>query len=302
MSQVQPPDSSRRITGVVASIVASGLFGIIFLLPAHLSPMSSQAVFAWRVSFTLPVVVVALLLTRRWDNLVTVVRRIRDRPSLAGIVVLNSAMLGAQLWLFAWAPQSGHGLDVALGYLLLPLVMVVIGVVIHRERPSGLRLAAVGAAILGVVGALLLAGGLSWATLAVAVGYPIYFTVRRQWKVDTVGAFCLELTVLLPVVAWSLARDGGWTILAANPGKWWLLAALGLLSGIALILYLEASRLLPFGLFGLLTYLEPLLLAVVSVTALGESLTAADLCVYGPIAVALILLAVEPLRAKRRSL
>jgi chloramphenicol-sensitive protein RarD len=253
------------------------------------------------VVLTLPVVIVILLLARRWGAVVAVVRRLRERPALVAVLVANGLMLGVQLWLFAWAPQSGHGLDAALGYLLLPLVMVLLGVVIHRERLSGLRLGAVAAAAVGVAAALVVAGGLSWVTLAVAFGYPVYFAVRRHWQVDTVGAFCLELVVLFPVVVWILATEGGFDVLAASPSKVGLLLLLGGLSGVALILYLEASRLLPFGLFGLLTYLEPVLLAAVSVLLLGEVLTPADVFVYGPIAVALGLLAVEPFRQSRAS-
>ena len=77
------------------------------------------------------------------------------------------------------------------------------------------------------------------------------------------------------------------------------LLTIGLVSAAALLLYLRASELLPFGLFGLLTYVEPVLLAVVSITILGESLTPVDLLAYGPIAVALCLLGIENATARR---
>ena len=71
------------------------------------------------------------------------------------------------------------------------------------------------------------------------------------------------------------------------------------MSTAALLLYLRASELLPLGLFGLLTCVEPVLLAIVSITILGESLTPTDLLIYGPIAVALCLLGVENATARR---
>ncbi|WP_188703277.1 hypothetical protein [Microbacterium nanhaiense] len=71
------------------------------------------------------------------------------------------------------------------------------------------------------------------------------------------------------------------------------------MSTVALLLYLRASELLPFGLFGLLTYVEPVLLAIVSITILGESLTPIDLLIYGPIAVALCPLGIENATARR---
>ena len=56
-----------------------------------------------------------------------------------------------------------------------------------------------------------------------------------------------------------------------HPALYALLPLLGLLSAIALALYMAASRLLPMGLFGLLTYVEPVLLVLVALL-LGESI------------------------------
>jgi chloramphenicol-sensitive protein RarD len=76
---------------------------------------------------------------------------------------------------------------------------------------------------------------------------------------------------------------------------------LGLVSAVALWLYLAASSALPFGLFGLLSYLEPVLLVLGAVVLLGEPLAGADAAVYGPIVVALLLLAVEQLPRRQPS-
>lgn len=141
--------------------------------------------------------------------------------------------------------------------------MVVVGRVIHREHLPRLRVAAVAAAAIGVISAIVLAGGISPATVAIVLAS------LQPWP--TTGTTQLVIGLL----------------------------TIGLVSAAALLLYLRASELLPFGLFGLLTYVEPVLLAVVSITILGESLTPVDLLAYGPIAVALCLLGIENATARR---
>src|SRR5690606_38263881 len=111
----------------------------------------------------------------------------------------NAALLAPQFFLFAWAPQTGHGLEVALGYFLMPLMMVFVGVFLFRERMGVLRTLAVASAVMGVVAAFLVAGGLHWSTVVVAVGYPIYFAVRKAAGLNSSAAFWLELWVKLPV-------------------------------------------------------------------------------------------------------
>ena len=137
-------------------------------------------------------------------------------------------------------------------------------------------------------------------TAAIALGYPLYFACRRRAALDTLPAFLGELVVLLPVAAVVLAQPHAGSALAGHPdrlGSVLLLAALG---SVAFVLYLGASSRLPFGVFGLLTYLEPALLVVVSTTALGEPLQAGDALTFGPIAVALLLLAATRLVPPRR--
>lgn len=224
-------------------------------------------------------------------------QRVHRRPILALVLTCNGLLLGVQLWIFGWAPVSGHGLDVALGYLLLPLIMVVVGRVIHREHLPRLQVAAVAAAAIGVISAIVLAGGISPAAVAVALGYPIYFELRARFQVNTPGALALELATLVPV-AIVLAFLQSWPATGTAELALGLLT-IGLVSTVALLLYLRASELLPFGLFGLLTYVEPVLLAIVSITILRESLTPIDLLIYGPIDVALCLLGIENTTARR---
>lgn len=285
-------------SGVIASLAASVLFGVLFFLPPLVTPLDENSIFAWRTFITLPLVVAALLLARRGPELRQMLQRVRRRPVLALVLICNGLLLGVQLWIFGWAPVSGHGLDVALGYLLLPLIMVVVGRVIHREHLPRLRVAAVAAAAIGVISAIVLAGGISPATVAVALGYPIYFELRARFQMSSPGALALELTALVPI-AIVLAFLQPWPATGA-PRLAIGLLAIGLVSAVALLLYLRASELLPFGLFGLLTYVEPVLLAAVSITILGESLTPIDLLIYGPIAVALCLLGIENTTALRR--
>jgi chloramphenicol-sensitive protein RarD len=287
--------------GVLASVAASALFGVLFVIPPLLDPLSPDGIFGWRVVLSLPIVTVLLLALRWWPEVSALAGRLRRRRVLIAALLVDSALLAVQLWLFGWAPATGHGLDAALGYLLLPLVMVVIGLVGHRERLSPLRIGAVGSAAIGVAWAVVAAGGVSWVTALVALGYPLYFTLRRRWGLDSIGALWFEILLMTPVAVWFVLQPNQLAATASHPELGWGIGALGLVSGTALLLYLFASLTLSFAVFGLLTYVEPVLLVFAAVTLLGESLELSDLAVYGPIAVALALLALESIRQSRQA-
>lgn len=276
--------------GVLLSVLASAMFGALYVLAARLEPLTGLEVFAWRVVLTAPLVTVLLLLTRQWPAVATTAAQLRTRPVTALPVALAAALLGVQLWLFTWAPAHGHALEVALGYFLMPLVMVVVGVAAFGEQLSRWRLAAVVCAAVGVGHELVRVGTLSWSTLLVALGYPAYFVLRRRAGTATTGAMWFEFVILLPVAVALLVTGPS---LAAVPEKAPVLAALGVLSAAALVCYLVASQLLSFSLFGLLSYLEPVLLALVSVTLLGQGIAEDQWWTYVPIWAAVLLLVAE---------
>jgi chloramphenicol-sensitive protein RarD len=280
-------------------VAASVLFAAIFLLAARLDAFTAFELTAWRVLGAAALVTALLARPRARRAVAALLRRLRRAPALVLVLALDGLLLGLQLFLFAWSPQSGHGLDASLGYLLLPLVMVLVGLG-HGERLSAPTTFAVALAAIGVAAGVVFAGGISWVTAAIALGYPLYFACRRRAALDTLPAFLGELVVLLPVAVVVLAQPHSGRALAGHPdrlGGVLLLAALG---AVAFVLYLGASSRLPFGVFGLLTYLEPALLVVVSTTALGEPLEAGDAVTFGPIVAALLLLASTRLTPPRR--
>ncbi len=65
-----------------------------------------------------------------------------------------------------------------------------------------------------------------------------------------------------------------------------------MISASALVVYIIASRLLPFSLFGLLSYVEPVLLLGVALM-LGESIKPGEWLTYIPIWMAVLVLVFE---------
>lgn len=43
------------------------------------------------------------------------------------LVILPTPILASQLWLFVWSPVNGEGINVAMGYFLFPLAMMLVG-------------------------------------------------------------------------------------------------------------------------------------------------------------------------------
>jgi len=258
-----------------------------------LTPLSGVEIFGWRMLLTVPCMTVFMGVSGEWRRVADLLRRIGAKPKLVAGLILSSALLGVQLWLFMWAPLNGYSLDVSLGYFLLPLAMVLTGRIAYGERLSYLQKVAVFFASLGVVNEVYQVGGFSWATLVVVIGYPLYFVLRKWLKTDNLGGLWVDMTLMLPI-AYGFVHGGdqGFGVFDQYPALAWLIPLLGLISASALVVYIIASRLLPFSLFGLLSYVEPVLLLGVALL-LGESIKSGEWLTYIPIWLAVVVLVFE---------
>lgn len=293
MSEFAP----RARLGVIASVLSSTIFGVVFILSASLD-FTGNVFFGWRIVFAVALLLGFLGLSRRLPALRGLLRRLRGNPRLILALVVSAAMLGFQQWLFTWAPGEGRGLPLALGYLVMPIALALTGRLLFRERLGPWRIAAVSVAAVGVGYQVWQFGALSWETLAVALGYPIYFAVRRFARIEGSAGLTAEMILILPVALALLLIDDPTLATLRDPGSSLSLSLFAVLGAGALALYIGASQLLPLSLFGMLSYLEPVLLIVAATVVLAEPLSVQELPTYAAIALALVLLAGEGLRRR----
>jgi len=285
--------------GVVLSVIASVLFALVYYASALLYPLQGGDLFAWRIFLGLPALGLIIHQTGRWAEIIAVGQRLFKEWRFLLLTIVSATLFGIQLWLFVWAPLNQKALDVSMGYFLLPLSMVLVGQFLYKERLSFWQWCAVAFAATGVLHELWRTHSFSWATALVALGYPPYFVLRRYLRVGTLVSlwfdFCLLLIPSVYVVLISTGADGANSLglFISQPRFFWQVPFFGVLSAVALLSYIAASRKLPLGLFGLLGYVEPVLLFWVAFLLLGEPIAADEWWTYIPIWIAVGLLVFE---------
>jgi chloramphenicol-sensitive protein RarD len=293
----QPTDHRA---GVGYSLAASALFAVMYFYVTLLKPLDAQQIYGWRILLTAPFLGVYLLATGQWRHIAAIWRRVRARPAFLPFLALSSALLGIQLWLFMWAPIHGYGLDVSLGYFMLPLAMVLTGRFVFHERISRAQTLACCVAAVGVGNELVFAPRLSWPAFVVCLGYPSYFVLRRLVKTNNLGGMWVDMALSLPV-GLAFVGLGGAGSTAPHASGWlpWLLVlGLGAISSAGLGCMFIASQRLSLALFGLLNYVEPVLLVLVALL-LGERIAPAQWATYLPIWSAILILVAEASRSLR---
>ena len=276
--------------GVVLCLLSQLLFSVLYLFSHWMQPISGTDVFALRM------VVMAAglwLITLRLIGLPAMLRFVRTHLNSRRrwlLFLLGTLDVASQFWLFMWAPVNNEGVNVAMGYFLFPVVMVLAGRFWLKEQLNGLQTAALVLAGLGVAHEIWTQQAFSWTTLWVCLAYPVYYLYRREMKIPALQGLTLDLTLILP---FALA----YLLWHADMTAW----VLGMASAVSMSLNLKSGLLLPVNLFGMLSYVEPALLFLLAVLVLKTPVQPSAYITYGLIWAGLLLLVANGWRSMQQS-
>src|SRR5690242_15437409 len=135
---------ARTRAGLLLGVGAYLSWGFMPLYFRLIASVPAPEIVAHRVVWSLLFLAALIALRRGWAS----VRTALERPSL--LLLIATALLIAVNWLvFTWAVTHGHVLAASLGYYLNPLVNILLGVVILKERLSRAQIAATALAAAG---------------------------------------------------------------------------------------------------------------------------------------------------------
>ena len=274
-----------------------GLFPLYFRLIQQVAPFE---VVLQRSLWSL--VFLGLLLTtlKRWAWLKQVLSEPRKLPLFA-----FSALLLACNWMvYVYAIQSHQVVEASLGYFINPLVNVLLGVLVLREKLSRVKWLAVALAAAGVAWLTWQLGRLPWIALALACSFGVYGLVRKTSALGALEGLALETLLLSPVVLpvllwWTATQGGAWAHGDLGTSAW--LALSGPLSALPLLLFAMAARRLPLATVGLVQYWSPTIQLLLGIWVFHEPFNQARLLGFGCIWAALALVSAEALRQNFRS-
>lgn len=287
------------LKGILCCMGANFLFGLGYYFAILLRPLSGESMFGYRILVLAPFILLAILLFKQGGKFRDLWQKIRRKPPLVLVLLLLALNTGVQLWLFLWAPNHGQAIEVSIGYLLLPIVAVALGKIVFKEYFSPLKWLALLCAVIGVGSNIWFTGTFSWATVVAGLGYPTYITLRRYFEINNLATFFVELILVMPFALYFVAQTDMQPILQQNGTIYYFLALFGLVNGMAFILYIASSNLLPVNVLGLLGYMEPLVMLSVSF-AIGEVLDSKSYLLMICLALAITLLTLDNFKIGRK--
>ncbi len=297
-----PGQTSQRRLGFFYGVAAYAIWGILPLYFVLLAPAGAMEVVAWRIALALVVCAVLLTVTRAWHHFRALLKDTR--------LVLTMAIAGVLIYVnwqvYVFAALSGHVVEAALGYFINPLVTVLLGVFVLRERLRPAQWWAIGISFIAVLVLTIGYGQFPWISVVLAGSFGLYGLVKNRVgpKMDAVSGLTLETLWLLPVAVGILIFTGiSQGLVLGSQSGWHTFAILisGAVTAAPLLFFAGSARRLPLSQLGLLQYLAPILQFIVGVVFLHEQMPPERWAGFILVWVALAVLVVDMLVQARRS-
>lgn len=297
---VSPKPSNGAQSGFWFGVGAYGVWGILPIYFKAIADVGAVNIVAHRVLWSIPFLALLLLAMGDWSE----IRRVFGSPRLVGFLFVTALLIGTNWLLYVYAVTSGHILAGSLGYYLNPLVNVLLGWIVLKERLVWLQWVAVAVAAAGISVLAFQALGQLWISLALAASFASYGLLRKIAPVEAAPGLAVETMLLLPAALVWL----GWQVAMGNPAfgpsdkDAVLLVFAGIATTVPLILFTAAARRLRYSTLGMLQFMAPTLQFVCAVGLYGEPFTTGHAIAFASIWIALALYVVAMLRTPKEDL
>lgn len=287
-----PPERLTR--GFFFAVGAYGLWGLLPVFFLLLAPAGAVEIVAWRILFSLVFCAALITVTGGWGRLIAILKHRRTVITVGlagGLIVIN--------WLtYVYATLSGHVVEAALGYFTNPIVTVLLGVFLLRERLRPLQWASIGISAVAVLVLAVNYGAFPWIALILAFSFGLYGLIKKKvgGRVDAISGLTIETLWLAPVAIAMLigvAASSGLAMGAVSTLHTTAMLATGVVTAVPLLLFAAAARRLPLTYLGLTQYLAPLLQFLIGVFVLHEAMPPARWAGFGLVWLALAVLTVD---------
>lgn len=297
-----PATESRGLpAGLPEALGAYGIWGFLPLYFKLMQNVSPWEVVGQRVVWSVGLVLILLAFRKRLGELA----RVLSTPRLVGPLIASSLLIAANWLIYVWAVYNGHVLAASLGYFLNPLLNILLGSVILKEKLRPLQWASAGLAAIGV--AILAFGALDtlWISLTLAGTFGIYGLIRKMVDTGPLVGLAAETIIMLPIAVafllWWGSEPGRAAFGSGDISIDLLLIGCGAITAFPLLLFASAARKLPYSTLGLIQYVAPTIVFLIGIFVFKEPLKTSQLLCFLFIWAGIILYIWDGFRGRKES-
>jgi chloramphenicol-sensitive protein RarD len=283
--------------GILFGIGAYVLWGILPIYWKLLHIVPALQLLGHRIGWSFLMLMAVISVTRQWADF-------RSSITKRTFLIYSAAaiLIGINWLTYVWAVNAGFIIETSLGYFINPLLSVLMGVIILREKLRPAQWIPIGLAAAGVIYLTVAYRQLPLIALTLAFSFGFYGLVKKIAPLSSLYGLTLETGLLfLPALIYLIVMEfnGTGAFLHTSQTTDLLLFGAGVVTTIPLLMFASAARQIPLTTVGVLQYIAPTLQFLIGVFIYKEPFDRTHLIGFGIVWIALIIFWVENYLAHR---
>ena len=284
--------------GIIYTMGAYILWGILPIYWKFINEVPALEILAHRViwSFIFVLLIVVVLKRKILKNFFQV--QMSQKKTWLGLF-LASLFISINWFTYIYAVNTNHIVEASLGYYINPLIAVLLGVFVLREKVNKMQAISFIITGIGVLYMTISVGKIPWISLILALSFGFYGLSKKLIKVDSILGLLLETLFILPFALLFLAYldlNNQHTFSTGSLTTDLLLIGSGVATAIPLLWFGIGAQKIPLYLVGFLQYISPTISLILGVVMYGETFTTDHLVTFACIWIAIAMFSVANIR------
>ncbi|WLD93904.1 EamA family transporter RarD [Alkalihalobacillus sp. AL-G] len=263
----------EQVIGVAATAGAYILWGFLPLYWKLVDHVPSGEVLAHRIIWSFAFMLFILFLMRRLKKFVRELKELAsNRKKLFGII-FASLFISLNWFSYIWAVNNDHVVEASLGYYINPLISVLLGIIVLKERLSFWQLVSFLLALAGVLNLTLHFGSFPWVAFSLALSFGFYGLLKKLVALGALTGLTIETMLITPVALIYIGMIGGNGTSAFQFGDMstaLLLFGAGVVTAIPLLLFATGANRISLSMIGFLQYIAPTIMLFLGIFLYDE--------------------------------
>ncbi|MFZ5352270.1 MAG: EamA family transporter RarD [Bacillota bacterium] len=282
-------------TKAISTLYVAAAYIVWGFLPLYwkkLNGIPSEEILGHRVLWSFAFILLLAVNGRRLKKVYSI---LKDKRSV--FIVFSASVLISINWgTYIWAVNSNRMVEASMGYYINPLMVVLLGMLILKEKLTALQYAALGFAAAGVCYIAISFGKVPYVALILASSFAVYGLMKKQLSADALEGMLLETAFIAPIAfiyimfkeisgAGALLNSGALTVI--------MLLLSGAATATPLLWFARGAKGVELSTIGFLQYIAPSISLVLGILVFNESFTNAHKISFGMIWLGLLLFALS---------
>lgn len=269
--------------GAIFAAVAYIIWGLFPIYWKMLQGVGADEILANRVLWSFVFMVILIFATRKWKKLIATFRSFKDNKKQALLLFIASVLVSCNWFIYIWAVNANRIVETSLGYYINPLVSVLLGMLVLKEKLTKLQYVSFALATMGVLVLTFSHGAFPWISLSLAITFGLYGLAKKLVSIDSEIGLTMETLFISPIALMYMIYlfvTGNHQFLAVSAGLDFIIMISGILTAVPLLLFAKGAQRIPLSMLGFIQYITPTLSLILGVFVYQEPFTSTHLLAF----------------------